>query len=216
MSCPLLEPDDAVVAVLPRARSWLLTEDDRAQVMAEMYGKVTGCSRGHGGSDAPVRQGARLLRRQRDRGRRVSRRSDWHWPMRCWTAPGDGVLLPGKGRRRGEWHGPEPRNCGDQPVLFVCENLSAMGTALSRSGSGPTWRSRRLPGYRLDGRQDGCLAEWLMPRAGRWTRSAPSGGPHFLEAVPYRFRATRCSIRSCTGQGGSAPVARTRSDRSVA
>ena len=38
--------------------------------------------------------------------------------------------------------------------------------------------------------------QWLMPRAGRWTRSRAGGGPHFLEAMPHRFRAcTRCSIR---------------------
>ena len=131
-----LEPDDAVVATYREHGHALARGVPAGAVMAEMYGKVEGISRGRGGSmhlfDArtrfyggnaivggglPVAAGLALadLLQRRDR------------VTACFF--GEGAVA------EGEFH--ETMNLAalwQLPVLFCCENnLYAMGTALDRS-----------------------------------------------------------------------------------
>lgn len=77
------------------------------------------------------------------------------------------------------------------PVLFVCENnLYAMGTALSRSESQTNLplkaSSYAVPAWTCDGMD--VLSVWeAARRATALVRDG--GGPVFLEALTYRFRA---------------------------
>lgn len=161
--------------------------------MAEMFGKVTGCSRGRGGSmhlfDAttrfyggnaivggglPLAVGLALADRMRGLDRVTA----------CFF--GEGAVA------EGEFH--ESVNLAALwrlPVLFCCENnLYAMGTALVRSESHTNLAvkaaSYEIPAWTEDGMDVLAVAE----AAGRAVDAVRAGaGPHFLELRTYRFRA---------------------------
>ena len=92
----------------------------------------------------------------------------------------------------GEWH--ESMNLAqlwNLPVFFVCENnLYAMGTALSRSESETNLAIKasayEMPAWTVDGMDVLAVAD-AARRAVDAIRAG--GGPHFLEARTYRFRA---------------------------
>lgn len=188
-----LAPEDAVVATYREHGHALLRGVPMNAIMAEMYGKQEGCSRGRGGSmhlfDAarrfyggsaivaggiPLAVGLALADRMQDRPR-VSA---------CFF--GEGAVA------EGEFH--ESMNLAELwrlPVLFVCENnLYAMGTHIARSES-VTDLCRKLSAYavpctRVDGMD--VLAVEAAARAAVAAIRAGSG-PQFLECQTYRFRA---------------------------
>ncbi|MEX1134639.1 MAG: pyruvate dehydrogenase (acetyl-transferring) E1 component subunit alpha [Acidimicrobiia bacterium] len=188
-----LQPDDAVVATYREHGHALARGMDPKSVMAEMYGKVEGCSRGRGGSmhlfDAstrfyggnaivggglPLAVGLALADRLEDRKRVTA------------VFFGEGAVA------EGEFH--ESMNLAalwHLPVLFCCENnLYAMGTALGRSESQTRMTlkaaSYEMSAWEVDG-MDVVAVEEAARRAVESVRSG--GGPHFLEFRTYRFRA---------------------------
>ena len=188
-----LRTDDPVVATYREHGHALLKGMTARSVMAEMYGKVTGCSRGRGGSmhlfDAGVRfyggnaivggglpMAVGLALADRMQGRDTV--------TVCFF--GDGAMA------EGEFH--ESVNLAALwrlPVLFVCENnLYAMGTALARSESETNLTikaaSYEVPSWSVDGMDVLAVHE----AAGRAVEAIRAGaGPHFLEARTFRFRA---------------------------
>ncbi|MCZ7656857.1 MAG: pyruvate dehydrogenase (acetyl-transferring) E1 component subunit alpha [Xanthobacteraceae bacterium] len=189
---PVLEARDRIVATYREHGHALVRGVPMTAVMAEMYGKQEGCSRGRGGSmhlfdratnfyggnaivggGLPLAVGLALADRMR----------------------GDGVVTAcffGEGAvAEGEFH--ESLNLAalwSLPVLFVCENnLYAMGTALALSES-ETDIQRKAGCYRIaaeavDG-NDVIAVEAAARRAVHAVRE--SGKPHFLECRTYRLR----------------------------
>jgi pyruvate dehydrogenase E1 component alpha subunit len=188
-----LTPDDAVVATYREHGQALARGVSAAAIMAEMYGKQEGCSRGRGGSmhlfDAPTRfyggnaivggalpvaVGLALADKMQGRARVTC----------CFF--GDGAVA------EGEFH--ESMNLAalwQLPVLFVCENnLYAMGTALRLSES-VTDLTRKAASYAVaaaavDG-MDVLAVEAAAQQAAAAVRTGQ--GPYFLECRTYRFRA---------------------------
>jgi len=187
-----LTPEDAVVATYREHGHALARGVDAGAIMAEMYGKVEGCSRGRGGSmhlfDArrrfvggnaivggglPLAVGMALADRMRGLDRVTA----------CFF--GEGAVA------EGEFH--ESMNLAalwNLPVLFCCENnLYAMGTALSRSESETDIALKaagyEMPAWPVDG-MDVLAVEEAATMAASAIRSG--GGPHFLELRTYRFR----------------------------
>jgi pyruvate dehydrogenase E1 component alpha subunit len=188
-----LQPDDALVATYREHGHALVRGLDGGVIMAEMYGKVEGCSRGRGGSmhlfDAerrfyggnaivggglPLAVGLALADKLAGRDRVT-------------------VVFFGEGAMaEGEFH--ESVNLAaiwQLPVLFLCENnLYAMGTALDRSESQTHLTlkaaSYGIPAWSVDG-MDVLAVEESARRAIESVRAG--GGPHFLEAQTFRFRA---------------------------
>jgi pyruvate dehydrogenase E1 component alpha subunit len=188
-----LGPDDAVIATYREHGQALARGVPAMRVMAEMYGKREGCSRGRGGSmhlfDAerrffggnaivagglPLAVGLALADKMQGRPRVTA----------CFF--GDGAVA------EGEFH--ESLNLAalwKLPVLFVCENnLYAMGTALSRHQSetdlAKKAASYRVPAEAVDGMDVLAVAEAAL----RAVESVRRGdGPAFLELRTYRFRA---------------------------
>ena len=188
-----LTPEDAVVATYREHGQALARGIPADALMAEMLGKVEGCSRGRGGSmhlfDAsrrfyggnaivggglPIAVGLALADRMRDR----------EIVTACFF--GEGAVA------EGEFH--ECLNLAalwELPVLFCCENnLYAMGTALPRSESVTDLAlkaaSYGIPSWAVDG-MDVLAVEAAARRAVTALRAG--GGPHFLELRTYRFRA---------------------------
>lgn len=190
---PQLAEDDAIVTTYREHGHALARGVPSGAVMAEMYGKANGCSRGRGGSmhlfDAsrrfyggyaivggglPIAVGLALADKLQGR-RRVSA---------CFF--GDGAVA------EGEFH--ESMNLAALwrlPVLFLCENnLYAMGTALMRHQSQTDLRlkaqSYSMEAEQVDG-MDVLAVETAVARALDAVRSTSE--PYFLELQTYRFRA---------------------------
>jgi pyruvate dehydrogenase E1 component alpha subunit len=188
-----LTPDDAVVATYREHGQALARGIPAGSLMAEMYGKANGTSRGRGGSmhvfdvsrrfyggyaivagGLPIAVGLALADRLLDR-RRVTA---------CFF--GDGAVA------EGEFH--ESLNLAALwrlPVLFLCENnLYAMGTALVRHQA-ETDLCRKAASYGMPAEAvDGMDVLAVEAAARRVAESVRGGsGPCFLEARTYRFRA---------------------------
>lgn len=188
-----LRPDDAVVATYREHGHALVRGVDPGSIMAEMFGKVEGCSRGRGGSMHLFDAGLRFYGGNAIVGGGL--------PLAVGLALADHmqgqdrvtVVFFGEGAMaEGEFH--ESLNLAalwDLPVLFVCENnLYAMGTALARSES-QTQLTLKAAAYGIPAWSvDGMDVEAVEDSAGRAIEAVRAGsGPHFLEARTFRFRA---------------------------
>ncbi len=188
-----LDPDDAIVATYREHGHALVRGVSAESIMAEMYGKLEGCSRGRGGSmhlfDAatrfyggnaivagglPLAVGLALADKLQGR-RRVTA---------CFF--GDGAVA------EGEFH--ESMNLAalwSLPVLFCCENnLYAMGTAIERYESETDLAlkaaSYEMTAWSVDG-MDVLAVQEAARRAAAEVRDGDR--PCFLELRTYRFRA---------------------------
>ncbi len=188
-----LRPDDAIVATYREHGHALVRGIPMTAVMAEMFGKVSGTSRGRGGSmhifDAatrfyggnaivggglPLAVGLALA----DKMQGIER------VTACFF--GEGAVA------EGAFH--ESMNLAalwDLPVLFCCENNGyAMGTALDRSESETDISLKaaayELPAWPVDG-MDVLAVERAARHASEMVRGG--AGPGFLELRTYRFRA---------------------------
>jgi pyruvate dehydrogenase E1 component alpha subunit len=188
-----LGPEDAVFATYREHGHALMRGVSAARIMAEMFGKAEGCSRGRGGSmhlfDAaarfyggyaivggalPLAVGFALADRMRGLARVTA----------CFF--GEGAIA------EGEFH--ESMNLAalwKVPALFLCENnYYAMGTALARSESDTDLcekaRSYRMPARSVDGMDVVAVME---ATAAAVAEVRAGGGPQFIEFRSYRFRA---------------------------
>ena len=188
-----LRPEDAIVATYREHGQALARGTPAGLLMAEMYGKASGCSRGRGGSmhffdvsrrfygghaivggGLPIAVGLALSDKLQSLDRVTA----------CFF--GDGAV------GEGEFH--ESLNLAalwKLPVLFLCENnLYAMGTALERHQA-QTDIGRKAGAYDMafatvDG-MDVLAVERATREATDFVRAG--GGPFLLEARTYRFRA---------------------------
>jgi pyruvate dehydrogenase E1 component alpha subunit len=188
-----LEPDDAIVSTYREHGHALARGMPAGALMAELYGKASGCSRGRGGSmhffdvsrrfyggyaivagGLPIATGLALAEKMQGRAGVVA----------CFF--GDGAV------DEGEFS--ESLNLAalwKLPVVFVCENnLYAMGTALTRHQAQTDIRLKAetfgMPAEAVDG-MDVLAVEAAMRHTVEAVRR--EGGPRFLEARTYRFRA---------------------------
>lgn len=189
----VLKPEDNVVATYREHGHALLRGMSPGTIMAEMYGKQEGCSRGRGGSMHLFDVKTRLYGGNAIVGGGL--------PLAVGLALADKMLRKqnvtccffGDGAvAEGEFH--ESMNLAalwKLPVLFVCENnLYAMGTALSFSHSVTDLASKAsayaVAAASVDG-MDVIAVEAAAKEAVDAVRAGK--GPYFLECRTYRFRA---------------------------
>ncbi len=186
-------PEDAVVSTYREHGHALARGIPMAALMAEMFGRASGCSGGRGGSmhlfDAgrrffggnaivggglPLAVGLALADALRDR------------PVVTVCLFGDGAAA------EGEFH--ECLNLAALwrlPILFACENNRfAMGTALHREHAVTDLALRAATYGLMSWPVDGMDAEAVAAATRRAVESIRGGGgPCFLELRTYRFRA---------------------------
>jgi pyruvate dehydrogenase E1 component alpha subunit len=188
-----LEPDDRIVAAYREHGQALARGVPAASVMAEMFGKASGCCRGRGGSMHLFDASRRLYG-----GNAIVAGG---LPLACGLALADRTLSRphvtacffGDGAvAEGEFH--ESLNLAalwGLPVLFLCENnLYAMGTRIDRHQA-MTDIHRKADAYAMphavvDG-MDVLAVEAAVRRAAEQVRGTER--PFLLEARTYRFRA---------------------------
>lgn len=192
MSC--LRPDDSVLGTYREHGHALLRGVSAESIMAEMFGKATGCSGGRGGSmhlfDAATRfYGGNAI-------------VGGHLPLAVGLGLADQTLghtgavtvcFFGEGAMaEGEFH--EAMNLAalwNVPVLFCCENNRyAMGTSLQSSESQTDLAlkaaSYEMPAWSVDGMD---VLEVRRAATSALTAIRAGGGPMFVEFQTYRFRA---------------------------
>lgn len=188
-----LTPEDAVVATYREHGHALIRGVSAGCILAEMYGKQEGCSRGRGGSmhlfddktrfyggnaivggGIPIAVGLALADKMQNRPRVTC----------CFF--GDGAVA------EGEFH--ESMNLASLwklPVLFLCENnLYAMGTALKYSEAVTDLAQKAASYDVVSAAVDGMDVLAVEAAARSAVEAVRSGeGPRFLECRTYRFRA---------------------------
>lgn len=189
----VIKPEDYIVATYREHGHALARGLSMDKIMAEMYGKSNGCSRGRGGSmhlfDAehhfyggnaivggglPLAVGLAMAIKKLHTEKAVAV---------CFF--GEGAVA------EGEFH--ESLNLAalwQLPVLFICENnLYAMGTALSLSESEKKLTSK-AESYAVEARQvDGMnVVDVEAAVAAAMETVRQQGRPFFLECQTYRFR----------------------------
>ncbi len=187
-----LQPEDDIVATYREHGHALLRGVPMGAIMAEMYGKREGCSRGRGGSmhlfDAarrfyggnaivagglPLAVGLALSGKLRKEGRVTA----------CFF--GEGAVA------EGAFH--ESMNLAQLwqvPVVFFCENnFYAMGTALERSESQTDLCVKAAAFGMATLKADGMDVVAVHEAAKRAREYARGKGPIFVELQTYRFRA---------------------------
>ena len=189
-----LDPDDNVLATYREHGHALLRGVPAESIMAEMFGRATGCSGGRGGSmhlfDADTGSTA-AMRSSAATSRSPSGSPS---PTRCRAADAVTVCFFGEGAMaEGEFH--EAMNLAalwNLPVLFCCENNRyAMGTSLEieRVADRPGAQGRGLRDAGVGRRRDGRPRSAPRRPASRSRRSSAAAGPVFIEFQTYRFRA---------------------------
>lgn len=188
-----LGPDDWLVSTYREHGHALARGVAADSLMAEMYGRETGCSRGRGGSMHLFDRAAKFVGGNAIVGGGLPLAAGLALADRLRGLPHVTACFFGEGAAaEGEFH--ETLNLAalwDLPILFCCENnLYAMGTALERSQA-ETDLALRAASY--------DIAAWpvdgmdVLEVAGAAERAVESiragGGPHFLELRTYRFRA---------------------------
>ena len=162
------------------------------EVMAELYGKATGCSGGKGGSmhmfskEHNFLGGHGIVGGQIPLGAGIALAEQYNGTKNvCICFMGDGAV------RQGALH--ETFNMAmlwKLPVIFICENNEyAMGTSVSRTTNVldiyKIGSAYEMPSFQVDGMKCETVHESISEACNR----ARSGeGPTFLEIKTYRYR----------------------------
>jgi len=189
----VLHPQDAIVSTYREHGHAIARGIRMGPLMAELYGKRTGCSGGRGGSMHIFDASTRFYGGNAIVGGGLPLAVGLALAEKLQKRKGVVACFFGEGAAaEGEFH--ESLNLAALwrlPVLFLCENnLYAMGTALARSEA-QTDLHVKAAGYGLrsivvDG-MDVFAVEQAVREAAELARSG--AGPAFLELRTYRFRA---------------------------
>ncbi|MGB7394635.1 MAG: pyruvate dehydrogenase (acetyl-transferring) E1 component subunit alpha [Pricia sp.] len=165
---------------------------DPKMVMAELYGKVTGTSKGMGGSMHIFSKEHRFHGGHGIVGGQIPLGAGMAFGDKYFERDNVTLCYMGDGAvRQGAFH--EALNLAmlwQLPVVFICENNGyAMGTSVARtSRSTEIWKLGL--GYEMPcGPVDGMNAETVAQEVSKAIERARSGGgPTFLEMKTYRYR----------------------------
>ncbi|NNE65298.1 MAG: pyruvate dehydrogenase (acetyl-transferring) E1 component subunit alpha [Pyrinomonadaceae bacterium] len=190
---PLLKAEDRIVATYREHGHALARGISPGAIMAEMFGKSNGCSKGRGGSMHLFDAEKRFYGGNAIVGGGMPLAVGLALADKMRRNPFVTVCFFGEGAAaEGEFH--ESMNLAalwKLPVLFVCENnLYAMGTALSRSHS-QTDITRKADAYGMKSAAvDGMKVTEVREAAGQAIDFVRENSePFLLEARTYRFRA---------------------------
>jgi len=188
-----LAPVDNIVATYREHGHALVRGVSMDAIMAEMFGKAAGCSRGRGGSMHLFDAATRFYGGNAIVGGGLPLAVGFALADKLQGRKAVTVVVFGEGAMaEGAFH--ESMNLAALwrlPVLFLCENnLYAMGTALARSEAQTDLCAKAgsygLPALKADG-MDVVAVHEAVKLAAAHVRDGL--GPFFLELQTYRFRA---------------------------
>ncbi|MBI5154538.1 pyruvate dehydrogenase (acetyl-transferring) E1 component subunit alpha [Candidatus Poribacteria bacterium] len=173
------------------------------EVMAELFGKATGCSKGKGGSMHLFNAQARMMGGNGIVGGHVPLATGVGWKA-LYNKTGEVVLcyLGEAAMNQGVFH--ESLNMAslwNLPVIYICENNRyGMGTAVHRASAENQLYMRTAGAYRIRGVQcDGMdVLEMYRVTKEAADRARDNGRPTFIEAITYRYRGHSMSDPATT------------------
>ncbi len=191
--CEALAPDDVVFGTYRSHALYLAKGGDLNQMIAELYGKVTGCARGKGGSMHLVDVTHGVLGTSAVVGTTIANAVGYAY----------GVKYKGTGQVVASFFGDGATDEGvfheslnfaalkRLPVIFVCENnLYAIHTHQTRRQAHPhiceKARAHGIPAERIEGNDLFAIYE-RVGSAAQAIRDG-SGGPFFFECMTYRWK----------------------------
>jgi 2-oxoisovalerate dehydrogenase E1 component len=191
--CAHLRPDDVVFSTHRGHGHALAKGLPPRELMAELYGRQTGCSRGRGGSMHLFAPEIGMMGTSGIVGPCILQAAGAGYSFRLLKTDRVAVAFFGDGAvNNGAFHeGLNLAGIWKLPVLFVCENNQFATEVPFREAAGnPSVAARGtaygLPGYEVDGND----IEAIFERAGEAIRRARSGqGATLLECKTYRTRA---------------------------
>ena len=215
--CAHLRPDDVVFSTHRGHGHALAKGVPPRQLIAELFGRATGCSRGRGGSMHLFAPEVGLMGTSGIVGPCILQAAGAGYSFKLLKTDRVAVAFFGDGAvNNGAFHeGLNLASIWKLPVLFVCENNQfATEVPFAYAAGNPSVAGRAagygMPGVEVDGND--VLA--VYEAAGEAVRRARSGGgPTLLECKTYRTRAAR------RGHGrfhAIAPARKSRSGRRAA
>lgn len=189
--CAALQPDDVVFGTYRGHAAYLAKGGDLKAMVAELFGKVTGCARGKGGSMHLVDVKAGMMGASAVVATGIPQAVGYAFAQKAKrtgaivaTFFGDGAIEEGA-----FWESLNFAVLHRLPILFVCENnLYAIHSPVARRqpSTEPCTRVAAfgLPAVRVD-RDD---AQGVLEAARVGVEHARSGaGPYFMEVMTYRY-----------------------------
>ncbi len=165
---------------------------DPRKVMAELYGKVTGTSKGNGGSMHIFSKEHRFYGGHGIVGGQIPLGAGLAFADKYFKRDAVTLCYMGDGAvRQGSLH--EAFNLAmlwQLPVVFICENNGyAMGTSVARTAyTTEIWKlglGYEMPSTDVDGMDPAAVAKEVDKAV---ERARTGGGPTFLEMKTYRYR----------------------------
>ncbi len=188
-----LTAEDAIFSTYREHGHALVRGISAGAVMAEMYGKANGCSRGRGGSMHLFDASRRFYGGSAIVGGHLPLAVGWALADKMQNRQRIAMCFFGDGAvAEGAFH--ESLNLAalwKLPVLFVCENNQyAMGTAIARAHSCIDI-SQKASGYGIAAETIDGMDVLAVEEATRLALDTVrcGAGPYLLEAITYRFRA---------------------------
>jgi 2-oxoisovalerate dehydrogenase E1 component len=191
--CSVLRPDDAVFSTHRGHGHAVAKGVPPAEVIAELFGRATGCSGGRGGSMHLFKPEVGLLGTSGIVGPCILQAAGAAYAFKLLRTDRVAVAFFGDGAsQNGAFHeGLNQAAIWDLPALFVCENnLFATEVPLSAATRNPDIASRAaaygMPGIAVDGND--VLAVHAAARTAA-ERARAGKGPTLIECRTYRTRA---------------------------
>lgn len=191
--CEALEPNDVVFGTYRGHAMYLAKGGDLRRMVAELYGKVTGCARGKGGSMHLIDVSAGVMGTSAVVATTIPHAVGHAYAFSLRRDPSVVVSFFGDGGiEEGAFH--ESLNFAalkKLPIMFICENnLYAIHSHQLARQANPDIRERAaaygLPAERIEGNDIFKIHE-LAREAAREIRSSGKG-PWFLECMTYRWK----------------------------
>ncbi len=191
--CAHLRPDDAVFSTHRGHGHALAKGVPPRQVVAELYGRATGCSQGRGGSMHLFSPEVGMMGTSGIVGPCILQATGAGYSFKLLKTDRLGVAFFGDGAvNNGAFHeGLNLATIFNLPVLFICENnMYATEVPFAYASKNPEVANRaaayNLPGVAVDGND--VLAVYRV--AGEAAeRARKGGGPTLIECRTYRTRA---------------------------
>ena len=188
----VLTKDDVIITAYRDHGNALAKGVSANAVMAELYGKITGCSKGKGGSmhmfsaEHKFYGGHGIVGGQIPLGAGIAFAEKYRGTKNvCVCYMGDGAV------RQGALH--EAFNMAmlwKLPVVFICENNNyAMGTSVERTTNVKEiykiGSAYEMPSFQVDGMSVEAVHHAMEESV---ARARKGGGPTFLEIITYRYK----------------------------
>jgi TPP-dependent pyruvate/acetoin dehydrogenase alpha subunit len=190
--CQALRPDDVLFGTYRSHAVYLAKGGDLRAFWAELYGKVTGCARGKGGSMHVVDVAHGFMGTSAVVGTNIAQAAGYAYAAKLRRTGQVVVAVFGDGATEaGAFH--ESLNVAQLrqlPILFVCENngLAIHSRQSVRQAQDNIWQRAGLygiPSERLDRPEVDRVHERATACVDEIRRG---GGPRFLEVKTYRWR----------------------------